>query len=118
MDFGKLATEINAVSFDHVFQVRGGEVLSADGEYSPDVHHSESNDVDIYGDGWDCLKGYTIQDSYSGAVMHRSESVGTKMARDMAEMEDGTVFAFVEVRDVNDENAVVGWVLAYKYPSS
>lgn len=51
--------------------------------YAPEVYHSETNDIEIQGDGWQALTGYTGQYGYDGAVMHPSEYIGGTLADDI-----------------------------------
>lgn len=88
----------SVMEFDHVIRVLpGGAVLDrVEGVYSPERLEMEvdgdgqsihADDSDIKGQaaaaGWKLLQGYTGQYSYSGPVMHSSEFIGGRMARDI-----------------------------------
>ena len=78
--------ELQAIAdFDHPFTVTDDGTLTdaPSGIYAPDVFHSDSDDIDIMGDDWEALTGYTGQYSYRGAVMHASEYIGGALADDI-----------------------------------
>lgn len=87
--------------FDHVFTVTpdGAVVDGPAGIYAPECYHDESTDIDLAGAEreWDALTGYTGQYSYSGAVMHSSESLGGRLARDILETPGAYVVVVVSV---------------------
>ena len=88
--------------FDHPFTVTGaGAVEDApSGVYAPEVYHSETTDIEIMGDGWEALTGYTGQYSYNGAVMHASEFIGGKLADDILSTPGTYVVTVVSVHCV------------------
>ncbi len=109
----------NDVDFDHPFEIRADRsVHSHDtAAHVPDVVHVEDqqapNDIDIQGDGWEALTGFTGQYSYNGAVMHPSEYIGGGM-EDWLLAHPG-VYVVTEVRDDDgqypDESPLIGWVI-------
>lgn len=104
--------------FEHVFTVDDmGRVTDAEGIYAPAVWHSDTDDVEIEGDDWEPLTGWTRQDGYRGAVMHASEQFAGSL-RDWVLENPGTyVLVVVEVMPEDDEDWDVepaGWaVLRY-----
>jgi Zn finger protein HypA/HybF involved in hydrogenase expression len=117
----EIGEAINAQDFDHCFTLHpDGTITDAPGVYAPSVYHSETNDIDIDGSGWSALTGLTGQDSYSGAVMHASEYIGSGVAEVMMDMvADGPmvfVITTVEVmpEDDDDEPEPAGWAILYK----
>jgi len=77
--------ELQAIAdFDHPFIVADdGSLSDAVGVYAPEVWNSETNDIEIMGNGWEALTGYTGQHGYHGAVMHASEYIGGGLADDI-----------------------------------
>lgn len=108
--------------FDAPFQIVNGELVRPADVWAPEVYHSEENDIDIQGDGWYAMTGYTGQDRYNGPVMHASEYLGGGMAEDLIEMateEPDTVFVVVTVEvlpddDDDEEPNPAGWVVLYR----
>jgi hypothetical protein len=118
-----LAEEIDRLEFYTAFRIVGGMmVLAPDARTSvPEVYHSETEDVEIHGEGWEALTGMTGQYSYHGAVMHPSEGVGRRIAERLAEIaedEPNTVFAIVPVEvypdEEDDEPEPAGWALVHR----
>lgn len=126
VDLHQLAEEIDALDFDTVFRIEDGVVVIVDDVYAPEVYFDAEEDVTIEGDGdWHCLTGMTRQYSYSGAVMHGSEHVGSGIAEILAEDDPGTLFAIVVVNvlpgDCEDHDDCgedgcepAGWAIAYR----
>lgn len=84
--------------------------------YAPAVYHSDADDVEIDGNGWEALTGWTRQNSYNGACMHVSEQFAGGL-RDWVLEHPGTyVLVVVEVvpDDEDDMPEPAGWaVLKY-----
>jgi hypothetical protein len=128
IDYDQLGKEINALDFDTVFRIEGADVVIVPDVYAPEVTHDSIMDVNIDGAGWHCLTGMTGQYSYSGAVMHSSEFIGSAIAKILATDDPGTLFAIVIVsvlpddcEDHEDHTASgdcepAGWAIAYKSP--
>ena len=100
--------------FEHPFIVNHDGTLSdAVGVYAPEVYHDSANDVEVYGDNWEPLTGYTGQYSYNGAVMHSSEYIGGRLARDILETPGTYVVVVVNVHADADgfEPEPAGWAI-------
>lgn len=123
----RLADDMTRTEFDHVWTVDADlNVVDVPGNlYAPDVSLEFGSDVSIDGASeWDALTGMTGQFSYTGAVMHPSETFGRGMAERIAEMcddarEDGKTLAWacVEVRDDDGdfpEGDPIGWAVVYR----
>jgi hypothetical protein len=132
---------LNAVmEFGHVIQVlQDGTVIdrvpsvygpeSLDMEVDADGQSIHADDSDIKGQaksaGWELLTGYTGQYSYNGPVMHPSEYIGGRMARDILET-PGYYVALVVEAPCNYEGSTdcdievgcdcepAGWAVAFK----
>lgn len=130
-DFAALAKLIDGQDFDHVWTVTlDRRVIDVEHDhegydvYAPDVVNDPDGDIEIMGEGWTALTGKTGQYSYHGAVMHPSEFIGERLAKDIAEMcddayEDGRKLAWtvVEVRDDDlqyPDGDPIGWVMVYR----
>lgn len=124
MDKYTLAIMLNRLEMDTVFRIVDGQVVEQPGEYAPTVTHVEGerhpNDVsiDMVGEGWSLLHGYTGQYGYRGGVMHPSEMFSAGMAADMSDpsLYDPGLFALVvvEVDDGSEDSEPAGWAVAYK----
>lgn len=127
----KLGKEIDSQEFDSVFQVtRAGVVDGPEGIHAPCVYDDPGSDITIdmgptTGFGWWALSGYTGQDRYNGAVMHRAEFIGGRLAEDIISMSaeaeaEGRpmLWAVVGVSDLDeddeDENPF-GWAVLHRY---
>ncbi len=99
------------MSFDHVVTVHDdGTVTDGPvGVYAPELYDGE-----ILADGWELLDGYSGQDRYSGPIMHASEYVGGRMARDILET-PGVYVALVDYPVDGDEPD--GWAVARRVES-
>ena len=115
--------ELNAaMEFDCPVTVRdNGMVVAGTTEaYAPDVvwFHSDGSDADDYMEsalreqGWEALSGYTGQYMYNGPIMHASEYLGGRLARDI--LTDPGVYVTLVVSDQDDDtdDNVVGWIVA------
>lgn len=74
------------MEFDHVIEVSVDHVARgarASAPFAPEVYHSPGHDVEVMGDRWEMLTGYTGQYGYRGAVMHSSEMLSGRMAADI-----------------------------------
>lgn len=101
------------VEFDCPFRVGHSGTVYEDvpNVYAPEVYHSDTDDVEVADDRWEPLTGYTGQYSYSGAVMHPSETLGGHLADDILTTPGVYVLVVVEVLD---EDEPAGWaVLRY-----
>ena len=136
--------ELNKVmEFDHVVRSKGnGTVIDhVEGVWAPEVfdENIEEDGTDIRGrrrwkfhnDKWELMTGYTGQYSYNGPVMHPSESIGGRMAKDIKENaglyvavvvqtlepEEGCEFCAEETANEGhpcpcDQHNIVGWAVA------
>ena len=68
------------MEFDHVIRVT--DDLRAVSE--PRICAPETMGMEIQGDGWEWMDGYSGQDRYSGPHMHQSEFIGGRMEVDIA----------------------------------
>lgn len=99
------------IEFDQVFTVgEDGSITFPDNVWAPAVYNSDENDVDIEGDGWEALTGYTRQDRYRGAVMHASEYFGGGMRDDILSTPGTYVLTVVIDLDEEDDN-IIGWCI-------
>lgn len=106
---------LRAVEFGEVFTVGRSGMLyrhTPSDVYAPECFHSEVDDVEIPGGGWEPLTGYTGQYSYNGAVMHASEYLGGRLADDIL----GTpgVYCLVAVEVLSEdglEEEPAGWAV-------
>ena len=105
----------DVMEFDLVIEVReDGTVM-----HRPDIYAPCLYDDALDSDEWTMLGGYSGQDRYSGPVMHDSESIGGRMARDIL-AEPGVYVAIVamwspENEDSDDEDvetSMEGWAVA------
>lgn len=113
-----LAEKVGAVDFDHPFTISRDDwtITDAPDAYAPSVRHSDTDDVEIDGDGWTALDGLTGQYGYSGAVMHQSELVGPNVMRAMLDVlddEPAAVFVMAVV-DSDDDGEPAGWAVLYR----
>lgn len=108
----------DVMEFDHVIYVaEDGTVTEPDGVYAPTVtDHPDQDLPDVDGPGWVLLRGYSGQDRYSGPVMHPSEFIGGRMARDI--LSDPGFYAAVVVEDADDPDSSAGWAVAYRPPTA
>ena len=111
-----------ATEFGGTFRVGPyGNFSRRSDQYAPEVFHSDTDDVEIAGEGWEALTGMTGQYGYNGAVMHPSECVGEgigarllEIAQDSGEFE---TFALVVVEvfptDDDPEPEPAGWAILH-----
>ena len=124
-DLRALAEQIHAQDFDHVFQIVDGKVQDAPDlgrkTWAPSVYHEDGCKYPwIDGSDWDLLSGYSLQDRYSGPVMHASEGVGTAIAEALLELAEDAphVFTLVVVEclpddpDASENDEPAGWAIA------
>lgn len=99
----------------HVFTVTDdGRVIDGPrGVYAPEVYHSDTDDIEVYGDGWEPLTGYTGQYGYRGAVMHPSEYLGGRLAEDILSTPGTYVVTVVDTPPDDDDSGpeLVGWAV-------
>lgn len=110
-------TTSTTFEFDCPFTVHAdGSVTDAPGVYAPEVYHSDDDDVEIHGVGWDALVGYTGQYGYHGAVMHASEQFAGGIREDVLAMPGTYVLTVVEVMPEDDdpEPEPAGWAVLRK----
>ena len=111
------------MDFDRPIRVHAdGSVSDAVGEYAPEVIVTCDDDGQISADddagmvryleaqGWAVLNGYSGQYGYAGPIMHPSEFIGGRMARDILETPGVYVACAVYVVD----DTIAGWVVARK----
>jgi hypothetical protein len=108
------------MEFDHVVKVHADGRIT-DGYSRPWAPDSRDGELDCpYGEAWDYFStGYTGQDRATGPNMHDSESIGGRLARDIAE-NPGYYVALVdhvspegEDMDDPDYDSTAGWVVAF-----
>lgn len=100
-----MSTLQKIAEFDHPFRVTADGTLEDSGlnyVWAPEVYHDPENDIEIHGDGWEALTGYTGQHGYDGAVMHASEYLGGRLADDILATPGIYVAVVVEVHEVTD----------------
>lgn len=98
---------------------RDGTVTTAKSHHAPEVFHSDTDDVEIYGEGWTPLTGLTGQHGYNGAVMHASEFIGRGVAQAVLDAipddEDSIVVTATTVEvfptDDDPEPEPAGWAI-------
>ncbi len=107
------------MSFDHVIEVHeNGTVSEPENIYAPEVYEGQ-----VLAEGWELLKGYTGQYSYSGPVMHDSEYIGGRLATDILNTPGvyAAVVNYSECDQVNEEDCcpvdcnddhIDGWAIA------
>lgn len=94
--------------FDCPFAVNSdGTATVINSDFAPTVWSDDDSDIVIDSSDWSALTGYTGQHGYNGAVMHSSEYFGGKLYEDV--MTTPGTYAIVEVRDIEDEDDLVGW---------
>lgn len=114
IDFAELAVKIDRVEFDVPFRILPDGPERVSDVFAPEVYHSETDDIEIQGDGWRAITGFTSQHGYRGAVMHRSEFIGSGIARCLVEDFDPETIFVVVVVEVHDEESPAGWALLYR----
>ena len=98
------------MDFDHVIQVHpDGTVTEPDDVYAPEL---DGGTVQMGYGKWSLLAGYTGQYSYNGPIMHSSEFIGGRLARDILDTPGMYVAVVVWADDPNDEPA--GWAVAFR----
>jgi hypothetical protein len=102
-----------AMDFDRPVRVMpDGTVADApEGVWAPEVVAVGGKDPDVAElrrQGWELLRGYTGQYSYSGSVMHPSEVIGGQLEADI--LAEPGVYVAVVVWD--EEGDGVGWAVA------
>lgn len=111
LDHTRPLTEL--MDFDRVIEIReDGTIYSR-----PDVQAPTLLD-EILSDNWEFFtKGYSMQDHYSGPIMHNSESIGGQLERDIRST-PGIYVSLVarwteNLGDEDDEGPFdEGWVVA------
>lgn len=117
-----------AMDFDHPIRVHAdGSVSDAVGEYAPEVIVTCGDDGQISAEddafmvrylesqGWTVLNGYSGQYCYAGPIMHASEYIGGRMARDILETPGVYVACAVYMLDApEDDDPYAGWIVARK----
>jgi hypothetical protein len=96
------------MDFDHVIRVdENGNVTY------PDINTPELFDDEV-SSGWTLLDGYSGQYMYSGPIMHSSEFIGGRMAKDILTT-PGIYVALVNYLSDNEiDDAIDGWAVAKK----
>lgn len=115
----------DAMGFDHIVYVReDGTVTEPRGVPAPELERLAVDEdgqivagaegamlASLRRGGWEAMTGYTGQYGYRGPVMHSSEYIGGRMARDIL-AEPGLYVALV-VECEDDE--IAGWLVAYRH---
>lgn len=113
------------MSFEHVILItEDGRIidkLPGGREFwAPEVYWADST-VEIQGDGWCLMDGYSSQYLYSGPVMHSSESIGGQMESDILTTPGLYVAVVVMELECEDHptddcdcDDIVGWAVARK----
>lgn len=105
------------MEFDHVIRVDDDGNVHDDvmGVYAPDVRddYPYGDDINVSGEGWSLMDGYSGQDRYSGPIMHPSEFIGGGMERDILASPGYYVAVVVYNYEDGDDN-VSGWAVARK----
>lgn len=106
----------DVMEFDRVIRVHeDGGVSDEPGVYAPALDwHSDTWHLD--GKGWTLLDGYSGQYGYSGPIMHPSEYIGGRMARDIVST-PGVYVALIcsdhgDDPDASEDLDPVGWAVA------
>jgi hypothetical protein len=96
------------MEFDRVIEVLAdGSVIDRPDIYAPSLY---DGDLDTHHDKpWALLDGYSGQDRYSGPMMHQSEFIGGRMARDILD-EPGIYVALVNYE--LDDSEPTEWAVA------
>lgn len=109
--------ELNDVmEFDHVVRVHDdGTVSDSDTHdiWAPDLSDDELDEyshIESQPKGWRLMNGYSGQYGYSGPLMHQSEFIGGRMARDIMAT-PGLYVALVN--DPADDSEPTEWAVAY-----
>jgi hypothetical protein len=85
------------MDFDHVIRVHpNGTVTEPAGVYAPEL------DGETPEPGWRLLAGYTGQYGYNGPIMHSSEFIGGRLARDILDTPGLYVALVVESHDPDE----------------
>lgn len=117
-----------AMGFDHPIRVHAdGSVTDATDTYAPEVIVATDDDGSISREddremvrylesqGWTVLDGYSGQYTYAGPIMHASEYIGGRMARDILEAPGVYVACAVYVLGcADDDDPIAGWIVARK----
>lgn len=106
------------MEFDCAVRVgRDGTVARAENVRLPEVINSEGDLSSPEGTEWLALEGYSGQYSYHGPVMHSSEYIGGKLARDI--LSTPGIYVCLTVEGERDESCTdfcddgpVGWIVA------
>jgi len=99
------------MEFDHVIRVLPNEqIVDAGGIYAPSLYDGE-----LDGPSWTLLDGYSGQDRYSGPIMHPSEYLSGRLARDVL-ANPGYYVALVDYS--SDGSEPEGWAIAYREASA
>lgn len=109
----------DAMSFHRVVESHGDGALSIPSDVSAPYcyWHEWGEGIHIDPDsGWELLTGYSGQHGYDGPIMHASESIGGRMARDILARPGWYVSVVCE--DLSDDpdfdDYIVGWAVAFK----
>ena len=103
----------DVMEFDTVIYSHGDgttvDVLS--GIYAPSLFEGELNSSE-----WSLMDGYSGQHGYSGPVMHDSEYIGGRMARDILETAGYyvAVVSYYAPEEEDGEMPIEGWAVAYR----
>lgn len=106
------------LNFEHVIRVNDDATITDDtpGEYAPDLIQWEQPDgtwvEELLSDSWELLTGFTGQYSYSGPMMHASETIGGGLALHIVTHPGFYVALVPSVLAANEEPD--GWAVAYK----
>lgn len=100
------------MEFDWVIQVHEDGTVTE----RPDVHAPSLLDTELDDSSWSLMNGYSGQWCYPGPIMHNSEFIGGRMARDILKNPGlyVSIISNYSPDDEDDELYVEGWAVAYK----
>lgn len=110
------------MDFDHVVQVHAGGTVTdgPNGTYAPTfTGDSATGNAELDDDGWSVMSdGYTGQQG-GGNVMHNSEFIGGRLARDILATPGYYVAVYCtwtpeDDTDEDEDDTVEGWAVAYR----
>lgn len=99
-----------AVEFDCPFTVTAPGMIAPADVYAPAVWDDGAGGEIIESAAWRFYShGYTGQYGYRGPVMHPSEYLGGRLARDI--LKDPGTYVVTAVNDPEDLDALIGWTV-------
>lgn len=101
---------------DEVHEHTGTVTVQGVNDRAPEVTTWEADGgvwpYEVDGDGWELMTGYTGQYGYTGPMMHASEFVGGRLARDI--LATPGLYAVVTVTDMTSGELADEWAVARK----